>query len=607
MSLDKTVLKEREYSMLKRTFNNMVIAQIFSALTIILCLLIDSIMIGRFLGVDAIAAYGLSNPLLLAFAAIGSMISAGVQVQCSKSLGSGDTDSNNTYFSVTVALCVLVAVVGMTAVFTLRGPICELLGAKKPSDLYNMTSDYLLGFIIGAPAFLASTVLVPFLQLAGKQTRLVIAVLSMIVSDVLFDILNVFVFHGGMFGMGLASSLSYYVAFAIGIFYFLSPKCLFKFSKKLVSFSKCKELLIAGIPTIINMISTVLLTFTINKILMHISGSDAVASFSIISTVSNVCYAFPGGIAAVTLMLAGVFYFEDDKNTLHELVKLTLKEVFIVGTAVSVITVICAPFLVNLFIGDNASAADLATIGVRIFGLSLIPSSFTTGLKNYYQGIQRVTLTEVISVLQNFLCIALFAFILSSFFGTNGVWFAYICGEVLTLFIVYLIIRHYNKCNSLSISKIAMLPEYYGVSDDCYLRTNILCATDLSSFTKQVQDFCKKHNANDKCCYYTTLCIEEICSNILSYGFIDNRIKLIDVSVFFKKPELIVRIRDTGTPFDPVAYNDMANADDENNHLGIKMVFKLAKEVKYTNSLSQNSITLIMDSSSFDSDEPDNK
>ena len=62
-----------------------------------MCLLIDSIMIGRFLGVDSMAAYGLSNPLLLAFTAIGSMVSAGVQVMCSKSLGSGDQKANNTY------------------------------------------------------------------------------------------------------------------------------------------------------------------------------------------------------------------------------------------------------------------------------------------------------------------------------------------------------------------------------------------------------------------------------------------------------------------------------------------------------------------------------
>lgn len=88
-------------------------------------LLIDSIMIGRFLGVDSMAAYGLSNPLLLAFAAIGSMVSAGVQVMCSKSLGSGDQKANNTYYSVTVVLCVAVSVFALAFVILLRHPLCQ--------------------------------------------------------------------------------------------------------------------------------------------------------------------------------------------------------------------------------------------------------------------------------------------------------------------------------------------------------------------------------------------------------------------------------------------------------------------------------------------------
>ena len=51
--------------MIRKLIRQMLAAQIFSALTVSLCLLIDNIMIGRFLGVPAIAAYGLANPILL--------------------------------------------------------------------------------------------------------------------------------------------------------------------------------------------------------------------------------------------------------------------------------------------------------------------------------------------------------------------------------------------------------------------------------------------------------------------------------------------------------------------------------------------------------------
>ena len=60
--------------MIKKLFRQMLVTQIVSSMTVTLCMLIDSIMIGRFLGVEAMTAYGLASPLLLVFAALGSMI-----------------------------------------------------------------------------------------------------------------------------------------------------------------------------------------------------------------------------------------------------------------------------------------------------------------------------------------------------------------------------------------------------------------------------------------------------------------------------------------------------------------------------------------------------
>ena len=76
--------------MIRKLVRQMLTAQVFSALTVSLCLLIDSVMIGRFIGDDGIASYGLANPLLLAIGAIGSLLAAGIQVVCSRSLGKGD-------------------------------------------------------------------------------------------------------------------------------------------------------------------------------------------------------------------------------------------------------------------------------------------------------------------------------------------------------------------------------------------------------------------------------------------------------------------------------------------------------------------------------------
>ena len=582
--------------MLKKTFRQMAVAQIVSAMTVILCLLIDSIMIGRFLGVESMAAYGLSNPLLLAFAAIGSMVSAGVQVMCSKSIGSGDQKANNRYFSVTVVLCVLVSLVSLICVIFFRGPLCQLLGAGSSGSLHDKTSDYLLGFIIGAPAFLASTILVPYLQLAGKQTRLIIAVGMMIVSDIAFDLLNVHVFHGGMLGMGLASSMSYYIALFAGLFYFVKKDCLFKFKLSLVRMKECMELLKAGIPTIINMLSLVVLSFVLNQILMSVYNSTAVAAYSIISTASNICYAFSSGIAAVTLMLSGIYYYEDDRETLYSLMKIMLRYVIVVDIIITIIVLIIAPVLVKLFVTDDAGALEMATLGLRLFALSLLPSSINTGLKHFFQGTSHIRLTECISILQNFACIALFSYVLSFFAGTTGVWFGYLCGECLVLLIIYMIVWHHNKSGAFTLENFSLLPKDFGVSEDHYLRATLETMDEVVEFSAQVSEFCKKHKANSKCCYFTALCVEEMAKNVLDHGYQDEKKHPVDVSLFFKQPELVLRMRDEGKPFDPVEYNAMVKSDDLASHLGIRMVFGVAEQVTYTNSMSQNSVTITIDS-----------
>ena len=171
--------------MIRKTFRQMLTAQILSAMTVMLCMLVDSIMIGRFLGVDSVAAYGLSNPVLLVFAAYGSMLSAGIQVLCGKTMGAGDRDATDACYTVALVLGIGVSVIGMVLILLFASPVCTLLGAGKAgpdNPVFFLTRDYLRGFIIGAPAFIIAQIMVPFLQISGNRTRLAAAVLLMTVN-----------------------------------------------------------------------------------------------------------------------------------------------------------------------------------------------------------------------------------------------------------------------------------------------------------------------------------------------------------------------------------------------------------------------------------------
>lgn len=594
----KIINGKKTNEMIKKLFGQMLLTQILSAMTVVLCMLIDSIMIGHFLGVNAMAAYGLASPVLLIFSALGSMLSAGIQVMSGKTMGNGDKKATDACFSVSVFLAAVISIVGVLIVLLFRAPICTLLGAGEPvpdNEVFRLTKDYLTGFIIGAPAFICAQIMVPFMQMSGNRTRLVVAVCAMAVSNIALNVLNVLVFHGGIFGMGFASSLSYYIALAIGMLYFFRKDCIFKFRLKGIKLKRCLRLIRYGVPTIVNQISYVFLVYLLNKILLSIGQNVAVAAYSVISSVGNICYSFGTGIGNVALMLASMFYSEEDRTSIKSLVKTMSAYAIVLDAIVTLAVILTAPALVTLFLRESYPYARKTTIlGVRLFALSLIPCSLNTTFKHYYQGIDRAGLTQAISVMQNFVFTAIFAFALSRFFGTTGVWLSFACGESTTFIVISCIVWITNRKVSFSADAYSLLQKNFGVApEDCF-DASIRSGEEIVTVSRQASEFCRQHGEDSKTRALIVLCIEVMSNNIVKHGFSDGKEHSIDIRLFRKNQEWSIRIRDNCKNFDPVKYLELHKADNSASPTGIRLVMSMVKDANYVNSLGLNNLTLVM-------------
>ncbi len=583
--------------MIRKVFRQMLLTQIISAMTVMLCMLVDSVMIGRFLGEESMTAYGLATPVLLVFAAFGSMLSAGIQVMCGKTMGSGDREATNGVFSVSVFLAAAVSLVGTALVLIFASPLCTLLGAGEAAPdnaVFGLTRDYLRGFVIGAPAFIFAQIMVPYMQISGNRSRLVTAVAAMTVADVALDVVNVFAVKQGMLGMGLASSVSYYIAFFIGIGYFFKKSCMFRFRLALVRLKTCFALLRDGVPTVINQISLVLLVFVLNKILLDVGQNRAVAAYSVISTVGNICYCVGSGVASVALLLSSIFYSDEGRTELRALVKTMTLYTAVLNIVLIAAVLLAAPALVMLFL-DAPEAKELAVAGLRLFSLSLLPSAINTAYKNYLQGVGKTGFTEAISVMQNFAFIALFAFVLSRFLDTTGVWLAYLCGEGLTLLCIAAAVWMKTGKVSVSAETFSYLPRDFGVSEENLFEASARDIGEVVKVSASASDFCLAHGESRRNSSMISLCIEEMANNIVSHGFTkDKKEHSLDVRVLFKGEKRVIRIRDNCINFDPVHYLELHRTDDPTSHIGIRMVMKMVKSANYVNSLGLNNLTLVL-------------
>ena len=574
--------------MIRKLVKQMLTAQILSALTVSLCLLIDNIMIGRFLGEHALTAYGLAIPVLLVMGAVGSMLCTGAQVACSKSLGRGDREETDIGYSSTIAVSGLFSLAFMLLSLALRVPIARLLGARE-SMLLSDTSRYIAGFSIGAPASVGALVLVPFMQMAGKSGLLIIAVLGMTVTDVAFDLLNIFVFHGGMFGMGLASALSYYVAMIIGATYFLSGKCVF--SLRRIQWRKVRELVSGGLPSLFGMSSSVVMVFAVNRMLLNAGGEAAVASFSVINTIMNAGNSISTGSGGVALTLSAVLYSEEDRTGLRELLSTLARSSVVLGLAVTALLMTFARPCVALFIPSVGESQSLAIQGLRVFSTGLAFCCMSNILRSCYQGTGRVQMMEAISVLDNVLLPVLTAFLLTLAAGVNGTWFLFPASEALTILGILGYVWLKKRRVTWRPKDVLLLRADFGVSPEDLLEVNPTSLEEIITVSREAYDFCKRVGGSDRLAGHLSLCIEEMGSNIITHGFVSGKHNHLSIRLQHKDDTWTLRFRDDFMAFDPVQHVSRVNAQDS---VGISLAMRMADEARYTYSMNLNNLALIL-------------
>lgn len=69
--------------------------------------LLNTSIIGKFIGIDALAAIGFASPLVQIVSMISVMISTGSLLMCGRYLGEGNKENIRKIFSTTLTMCVL--------------------------------------------------------------------------------------------------------------------------------------------------------------------------------------------------------------------------------------------------------------------------------------------------------------------------------------------------------------------------------------------------------------------------------------------------------------------------------------------------------------------
>jgi anti-sigma regulatory factor (Ser/Thr protein kinase) len=77
--------------------------------------------------------------------------------------------------------------------------------------------------------------------------------------------------------------------------------------------------------------------------------------------------------------------------------------------------------------------------------------------------------------------------------------------------------------------------------------------TELENLSMQIDKFCNLQGISKRNTFKLNLVVDEVFTNIVSYGFSNQKEHLIRIDIQIIGDELTIRIEDDGVPFDPTA------------------------------------------------------
>lgn len=181
--------------------------------------IVDSVVAGRYIGMNALAAVGLSTPITIIFLAFATGSSTGCSVVVSQLFGAKEISEMKTAISTAI-----ISIVALSAVITGIGllicnPLIRLI--NTPAEIFDDSALYLRIYVYGLLfLFLYNAATAILTGLGDSRTPLYFLIFSSVLNIVL-DLVFVIVLKMGVAGVGWATFIAQGLASVFAIIYLL--------------------------------------------------------------------------------------------------------------------------------------------------------------------------------------------------------------------------------------------------------------------------------------------------------------------------------------------------------------------------------------------------
>ena len=425
-------MAHKKKDIISECFTGTLVAIFLSLVSVALGNAIDGIIVGRFLGEQSLSAFGLTTPYQKFVSINPLVISIGMRLLCAEKLGKSKLDEANGIFSLSVITTMCHSAMMIAATFLFPELLADLLNATPNlGEVRRETIEYLQTYVIGLPAVAMVSILTPVMQFDDDKKRSVVAVTLLSVVNVVGDLVSIFVFDAGIFGIGLVTSISYYITTAYLMLHFLKKTAQFKFTLKNINFAHLLEMHASGSSAMLGRLSSMTNSGFLNRLAVKYSGINGVASFTAVSNITSLMDSAPKALSTSMQMVLGLLVSAQDKKTILRLMRKALRYSIAVSAVTALLLILTSPIMASFY----TSETEVATRGLIVDGLFWValslPASFIYAMMQYfYQTFKHYKLINFMALANNIVYIIPLGLLLTPFLGLTGLWLTLLLNQI---------------------------------------------------------------------------------------------------------------------------------------------------------------------------------
>lgn len=401
---------------------------------------IDGIVLGRFVGANALASVNLVLPCYSLISAFAIVMGIGGQTLVSISLGRGDKqEANNALRSVFVFLLGMSVVVSLV-IFLSAGKIASFLGANEV--LLPDAVHYIRALVPFFPLLCAMFFGDYIIKAMGHPLYATSVMGMTVVLNIVLDLVFVAVLGWGVMGAGLATG----IAFTMGAC-FNVPRLFSRHEVVAVQRGRYDRRLVwnafyNGSSEGMSELSVAITVFLFNITMMRYLGESGVAAFTAINYILFIGTTVFLGISDGIIPIIGYNYGARQQERIKSILKLAARTNSLIGIGLFLLLLLFGEQVIGLFFKDHGSEAfEIASRGVSIYCFAFLLCGLNILASSYFTAIGNAKISIIISALRGLVFVGIGILVLPAVFGIDAIWYDVLIAEICTLSVSFWLVR----------------------------------------------------------------------------------------------------------------------------------------------------------------------